>query len=307
MSDPIAFSRAPMTLIVNAHEWHSRSIESVLAPHGFAVLRAYSGKQGLERAQTTNPDIILLDTELPDRDALEVCRELRALSSVGTATPIVMTSSGQASRSKRLEALRAGAWDFLGSSLDADELPLRLHALVRAKQEADRVREESLLDGLTGLYNLRGLARRARELGSQAFRHRDSLACLVVAPLGDTEHTPTERVVLEEIARLLRQVGRTSDAIGTLGPGEFAIVAQGTDSAGAERFAARVSDAAQKLFGAGGIRVAVGYDAVPDYQQTPLDPADMLMRATAAMRASRASAQPDQQPIARQFDGALTS
>jgi len=307
MSDPLAFSRAPMTLIVNAHEWHSRSIESILAPHGFAVLRAYSGKQGLERANTASPDLILLDTELPDRDALEVCRELKAISSVGTVTPIVMTSSGQPNRSKRIEALRAGAWDFLGASLDADELPLRLHALVRAKHEADRVREESLLDGLTGLYNLRGLARRARELGSQAFRHSDSFACLVVSPLAGADHTTTERRVLEELATLLRQVGRTSDAIGTLGPGEFAIVAQGTDSAGAERFAERVSDAAKKLFGSAGLRVVVGYDAVPDYQQMPHDPADMLMRAAAAMRASRASATLDESPRARSFDGALTS
>lgn len=306
MSDPLAFVRAPMTLIVNAHEWHSRSIESILAPHGFAVLRAYTGKQGLERAQTSAPDLILLDTELPDRDALELCREFKAMSVVGTGTPILMTSSGQPSRAKRIEALRAGAWDFLGATLDADELPLRLHALVRAKQEADRVREESLLDGLTGLYNLRGLARRARELGSQAFRHRDSLACLVVSPLGNEDGAPSEREVLEGLARLLRQVGRTSDAIGTLGPGEFAIVAQGTDEAGAERFAARVSEAAQQLFGAQGIRVAVGYDAVPDYQQTPLDPAEMLTRATAAMRASRASAVSDAAPLARRFDGVIS-
>lgn len=295
-------ARPPLTLIVNSHEWHSRSLESILGPHGYAVLRAYNGKQAVERALSARPDLIILDTDLPDCDGIALCRELRAHPSVSPCTPILITSSGHPTRTQRLEALRAGAWDFIGSAIDGEELPLRLDAFVRAKQEADRVREESLLDEVTGLYNLRGLARRARELGSQAFRYKEAFACLVITPVidGQTDAsfaTVDEGVVMERLAEVLRATGRTSDAIGTLGPGEFAIVANGTDAAGAERLAERLAEAATLIFGSGGIRVAVGYDAVPNYSSAPVDPTDMLARASNAMRVSRAEQLTIAQPL----------
>ncbi len=290
MTEPRPRVRPPLTLIANSHEWHSRSLESVLGPHGYAVLRAYTGKQALERAVEAHPDLIFVDTDLPDRDGFEVVRELRAHPHVSPSTPIIMTSPGHTSRQRRLDALRAGAWDYIGAAIDGEELPLRLESLVRAKLEADRVREEGLLDELTGLYNLRGLARRAREVGSQAFRHKEPLACIVVTPMMGDQPQATEQVI-EELARILRATGRSSDVIGTLGPGEFAIVAGGTDSAGAERLAERLADAAGRIFGGDDVRVAVGYDVVPNYSESPIDPTDMLSRASAAMRRSQQEAQ----------------
>jgi two-component system, cell cycle response regulator len=311
MSDRQSLNRPPLTLIVNSQEWHARSLESILGPQGYAVLRAYNGKQAIERAHSARPDLIFVDTDLSDRDGFEVCRELRNLPSVSACTPILMTSSGQPSRQKRIDAFKAGAWDFIGSALDGEELPLRLDSLVRAKQEADRIREDSLLDEITGLYNLRGLARRARELGSQAFRHKEPFACLVITPMATVQplggsHELLESAVLERLAKVLRSTGRTSDAIGTLGPGEFAIVAEGTDSAGVERLAQRVADAAAEIFGGEGVRVAIGYDVVPNYSESPIDPTDMLTRASSAMRASRenVSRQGARLSIHR-FDGSL--
>lgn len=292
MPDRQPLSRPPLTLIVNSQEWHARSLESILGPHGYAVLRAYNGKQAIERALSARPDLIFVDTDLSDRDGFEVCRELRSHPSISACTPILMTSSGNPSRQKRIDAFKAGAWDFIGSALDGEELPLRLDSLVRAKQEADRIREDSLLDEITGLYNLRGLARRARELGSQAFRHKEAFACLVITPMAAVQQVGgaqefIESAVLERLAKVLRSTGRTSDVIGTVGPGEFAIVVEGTDADGVERFAERLADAATAIFGAEGIRVAVGYDIVPNYSESPIDPTDMLTRATSAMRASR--------------------
>jgi diguanylate cyclase (GGDEF)-like protein len=303
-------TRPPLTLVVNSQEWHSRSLESVLGPHGYAVLRAYNGKQAIERAQSARPDLIIIDIDLPDLDGFEVCRQLRANPAVSACTPIVMTSSGHSSRQRRIEALRAGAWDFIGAAIDGEELPLRLDAFVRAKQEADRIREDSLLDELTGLYNLRGLARRARELGSQAFRHKEAFACLVITPQFGSGGTSAEAVlaesaVIERLAKVLSSTGRTSDAIGTVGPGEFAIVAQGTDAVGAERLGERLADAAALIFGSEGIRVAIGYDAVPNYSEAPIDPTDMLTRASSAMHASRADSTGSRRLSIRRFEGSL--
>lgn len=304
MTEPRSRVRPPLTLIANAQEWHSRSLESILGPAGYAVLRAYTGKQAIERAIESRPDLIFIDTDLPDRDGFEVCHEISVHPAISACTPILMTSPGHPSRQKRLDALKAGAWDYIGAAIDGEELPLRLDTLVRAKLEADRVREEGLLDELTGLYNLRGLARRAREVGSQAFRHKEPLACIVLTT-SSAEGSVFTTQVIEEIAKILRSTGRSSDVIGTLGPGEYAIVAGGTDSAGAERFSERLAQAAARIFGERDFRVSIGYDAVPNYSESPIDPSDMLSRATAAMRHSRATADPGRPFTVRGFDSKL--
>lgn len=294
-----ARSHPPLVVIANSQEWHTRSLESILGPHGYAVLRAYTGRQAIERAVGSQPDLIILDTDLPDTDGLEVCRQLRADPRISPSTPILITSPGHASRQQRLAALRAGAWDFLGATLDGEELPLKLDAYVRAKFDADRAREESLLDQLTGLYNIRGLARRARELGSQAFRAHEPFACVVFAPVVEGNEAADEAAkeaatsaAVERLAKTLRDMGRVSDAIGRLGPTEFAVIAQGTDKQGAVRLAERLRRNLEgaATAGAGGFRISAGYDAVDNYHDAPIEPSDMLVRATMAMRLSRTDA-----------------
>ena len=309
MSERTTRTRPPLTLIANSQEWHSRSLESILGPHGYAVLRAYTGKQVIERAQVSQPDLIILDTDLPDRDGFEVCRELRAMPELSPATPILITSPGHPSRQKRLEALRAGAWDYIGSTLDGEELPLRLDAFIRAKQEVDRAREESLLDELTGLYNLRGIARRARELGSQAFRQKEPFACIVITPVSSENgiEPAAASEITGKLARVLKETGRHSDAIGMLGPGEFAVVAQGTDSNGAVGLAERLLRALSASEpGATQIRLAAGFDAVSNYHDAPIEPSDMLMRASMAMRQSRSEPRGANLLNIRKFEGQLS-
>ena len=297
MTERTSRDHPPLVVIANSQEWHTRTLESILGPHGYAVLRAYTGKQALERCRTGRPDIIIIDTDLPDIDGLDLCRTLREDPLINSSTPILVTSPGHPSRQKRLAALKAGAWDFLGSTPDSEELPLRLDAYVRAKFDADRAREESLLDQLSGLYNVRGLARRARELGSYAFRRHEPFACIVFSPVlegmeNSAEGEAAATAAVDSLARALREMGRVSDAIGRLGPMEFAVIAQGADSTGAVRMAERFTEALKEAAKDVPLRMrmAAGFDAVPNYHESPIDPADMLARATMAMRLSRADA-----------------
>jgi PleD family two-component response regulator len=221
----------PLVLIANDQEWSARSLESILGPNGFSVVRAYTGQQALERARTSQPDLIILDAQMPDMHGFEVCRTLRSDPRFSATTPIVITTSGPSGRTQRLEAYRAGAWEFLGQPLDGEALLLKLNTFLQSKREVDSLREENLLDPGSGLYNMRGLSRRAREIGAEAFRRRDPIACVVFAPDVDEEVEAEDdegRRMSDQVALLFRQAGRASDAIGRLGPAEYGVIAPAT-------------------------------------------------------------------------------
>jgi diguanylate cyclase (GGDEF)-like protein len=295
---------SPLVLIANDQEWSARSLESILGPSGYAVVRAYTGQQALERARTSQPDIIILDAQMPDIHGFEVCRALRSDPRFSSTTPIVITTSGPSGRTQRLEAYRAGAWEFLGQPLDGEALLLKLHTFLQSKRQVDLLREENLLDSGTGLYNMRGLARRAREIGSDAIRRREALACVVFAPESELETTddeaPEEELVRlsDQVGAVFRQVGRVSDAIGRLGPTEFAVIAPATGADGAVRLVNRLGGAveATRIPVRGGersVRVKAGYCAVPDFAESPVDAVELLLRATTALRDLRSGGEAD--------------
>jgi diguanylate cyclase (GGDEF)-like protein len=267
------------------------------------VLRAYNGKEVLERAQTGQPDVVILDLRLPDQDGRAVCRTLREQRIVTPATPILMISSGHPAKADRLKALQAGAWEVLSLPLDAEEFLLKLSAFVNAKTESDALREEGLVDRSTGFYSVRGLARRAREVGAEAFRRKTALACVVIGvdPLGaDGAESGADSSALAEaleiVGHAFQSTARSSDVIGRLGRSEFAVIAPATDAEGAMRLAERLAEAVanrESIPGArvSGVRLRAGYEGVADLHQTPVEPVDLLVRATAALRQVRSNEQ----------------
>jgi GGDEF domain-containing protein len=183
-------------------------------------------------------------------------------------------------------------WEYLSLPVDAEALILKLSAFVRAKREIDRSREESLLDDSTGLYNVRGLARRAREMGAEASRRHSALACVAVTASGVAENEEMDPRIAEELGDLCRRTSRASDAVGRLGRSDFAILAPSTDDAGAVRLAERLRLAALAMFGNGnssGIyELRAGYCAYEDFSRSPVDAVELLLRAATALRHVRA-------------------
>jgi diguanylate cyclase (GGDEF)-like protein len=294
MSNRDKTSDTPLVLIANDQEWSARSLESILGPNGYSVVRAYTGQQALERARTSQPDLIILDAQMPDMHGFEVCRTLRSDPRFSATTPIVITTSGPSGRTQRLEAYRAGAWEFLGQPLDGEALLLKLHTFLQSKREVDRLREENLLDPGTGLYNMRGLSRRAREIGAEAFRRRDPIACVVFAPDDPGEEPESQedeetRRLSDQVALLFRQAGRASDAIGRLAPAEYGVIAPATGPDAAVRLVRRLGGAIESSpipvrGGEKTLRLRAGYCAVPDFAESTVDAVELLLRATTALR-----------------------
>jgi diguanylate cyclase (GGDEF)-like protein len=286
-------------LIANEQEWTARSLESLLAPNGYAVLRAYTGRRAMELAWTAQPDAILIDAQLPDMDGMDLCRQLRDDSMFGASTPIIVTTR-TGDRAERLAAYGAGAWDYCSEPLDGEVLLLKLQSWVRSKRHADDLREACLLDQLTGFYNMRGLARRAREIGAEAYRRRGPLACVAFSPRGQIpgEHESAEGQVTNRLVRHLgaicRDTRRISDVFGRLGPTEFAVVAPATDEEGAVRLMERLQAAIDERplpdeISESRLAIRAGYCAVPNYADSSVDAVDMLVRATTALRQLRTS------------------
>jgi len=290
-------SRPPLALLANDQEWSARSLESILGPNGYAVLRAHTGRQALEMARSSLPDVVIVDARLPDIDGIDVCRTLRQDPRFSATTPIVITSAGEGARAQRLAAYRAGAWEYCTQPLDGEALVVKLDTFMRCKREVDRVRAESLVDQRTGLYNMRGLARRAQEIGNDAFRRHDALACLAVAPdlangNGEEIAAATAERLTEQVSELFKKNGRVSDAIGRLGSLEFAIIAPATNAEGAKRLVARLQGVLQETLAEGGDgsappRIRAGYCAVPNFTESPVDAVEMILRAATALHHAR--------------------
>ncbi|MHC4141750.1 MAG: GGDEF domain-containing response regulator [Planctomycetota bacterium] len=283
--------RSPIALIVDDQEWTARALESILSPAGYAVVRAYTGKHGLERVKEEQPDLAFINLDLPDGSGVGMCRFLRDEPRLGASVPILVTGPRRPTRQQRLAAMEAGAWDVLTFPIDAQELVLKLNAYVRAKAETDRAKRESLIDRTTGLYSPLGITRRAAELSAMAKRREEPLACVVIAPLRSEEDGNRLAAAVQTLASAFREAGRTSDTIGRVTDTEFAVLAPDTDASGAAKLAERLRQAilsrqkgAQLPF-----QIKAGYDAVPNVSQTPADAQELLTHAGHALRKAMAA------------------
>ncbi|HEX6670429.1 MAG TPA: winged helix-turn-helix domain-containing protein [Gemmatimonadales bacterium] len=103
-----------------------RFLRAALGAQAYRLAEATTARDGLGEAVSRNPDLILLDLGLPDRDGLEVARELREWS----ATPIIVLSARGRERDK-VAALDLGADDYLTKPFGVEELLARIRVALR--------------------------------------------------------------------------------------------------------------------------------------------------------------------------------
>src|SRR5437899_2924853 len=236
-------TRPPRILIASDQNHALSDVVRSLGRRGYSVLRVFAEASVLERARSARPDVIVLDATLGEGQALDLSRTLRVDPSIGSSTPILLLVPSRPGHQDHLTALRAGVWELVRQPLDVAELLGKLDRYVLVKVERDGVSRRDLVDEVTGLYSTHGLARRAGELILQAAHHNTSVACVAVAPDRHGPDAGTDGLdSLRGVARLLEASGRRSDAIGRIGPAEFAVVAAGVNRAGARQLANRLRD-----------------------------------------------------------------
>jgi two-component system, OmpR family, KDP operon response regulator KdpE len=119
-------SSAPLVLLIEDEPQMRRFLRTALDANDYRLVEAETAKDGLAQAAARNPDVILLDLGLPDRDGLEVARELRGWST----TPIIVLSA-RGREEDKVRALDLGADDYLTKPFGVEELLARIRVALR--------------------------------------------------------------------------------------------------------------------------------------------------------------------------------
>jgi two-component system KDP operon response regulator KdpE len=163
-------------LVVDDEPQIVRALVINLRARGYEVDAAHDGASALELAAARHPDVVLLDLGLPDMDGTQVIRGLRGWTKI----PVIVLSARHASDEK-VEALDAGADDYVTKPFGMDELLARLRAAVRRGAPAGTDPDEAVVS--TELFTVDLVAKRVQRDGA------------------DVRLTPTEWHLLEVLVR----------------------------------------------------------------------------------------------------------
>lgn len=118
--------RSSRVLVVDDETEIRRLLKVSLSAHGFDVSEAINGQEGLDGVIMQRPDLIILDLGLPDRDGLELIKDVRGWSTV----PIIILSA-RGNEAEKIKALDAGADDYVTKPFGMGELLARMRTALR--------------------------------------------------------------------------------------------------------------------------------------------------------------------------------
>jgi len=125
MSEP-----SPVAVLIEDERQIRRFVRAALESEGWSVHESETLKQGLVEAGTRKPDVVIVDLGLPDGDGVDLIRDLRTWSGV----PVIVLSA-RSDEADKVEALDAGADDYLTKPFGVAELLARVRATVRRRAQ----------------------------------------------------------------------------------------------------------------------------------------------------------------------------
>jgi diguanylate cyclase (GGDEF)-like protein len=240
-----------MRILIAEDDPISRRVLTVqLTRWGHEVLITENGVEAWEMLNRVDaPQLAILDRMMPGLDGIEICRRLRERKNGSSTYVILLTAMSR--KEDLIEGLEAGADDYLTKPFDRHELRVRLQAgarivelqaslcdrvqeLEKAISEKERAEEAlrnlSLTDHLTGLYNHRGfftlaehalkMGRRTRQTSLLIYADMDGLK-----QINDSLGHASGSLAISKLADILRRTFRDCDIVARLGGDEFAVLA----------------------------------------------------------------------------------
>ena len=130
-----------LILIVDDNPTNLDILQARLATHNYEIITAADGEAGLAMAREKQPDLILLDIMMPKMDGIEVCKHIRADTSL-PFMPIIMVTA-KADSKDVVAGLEAGGDEYLTKPVDHAALVARVKSMLRIKDLHDTVREQA--------------------------------------------------------------------------------------------------------------------------------------------------------------------
>ena len=237
-------------------------VQALLEEEGYEhFISVADSTQAIDKLVNGNPDILLLDLDMPEVDGFEVLKRLRLLKDYEYLPVIILTASEDPD--SKLKALELGATDFLSKPVDPSELALRVRNTLSAKAHQDHL---AYYDSLTGLPNRTLFINHLDKGISQAKRDGRSLVLLDIGldrfqQVNETLGVYIGDQILQIVAERLIGVVRSSDIVGRrtgkiqmentarIGGDEYTIVLYGVNSVeNASVVSSRVLEAIKKSF-----------------------------------------------------------
>jgi two-component system cell cycle response regulator len=269
-------------------------VRRMLVAGGHTVVEAAGGAAALAVCREQQPDVVLLDVEMPGMSGWDVLAEMKADPALSDVPVVFLT--GRSDTADMVDGLRLGAHDYLRKPCEPTELLARVQAAARVKRLQDELRQRneeldliSRTDSLTGLHNRRHVEEYLIRLTSLARRNAEPIAVLIIdidhfKLVNDGHGHHAGDAVLREVAeRLVRSV-RLEDMVGRWGGEEFLVVLPNTAAQAAADLAERlrrvVADESYRLPGGAAMRVTISLGCAASV----MDDAGTLVRsADAAM------------------------
>ena len=226
-----------------------RILSANLKKWGHDVVVTHNGNDAWRELHAQGaPPLAILDRLMPDVDGIEICRQLRREKTDTPVHVILLTSLNR--REDLLGGLEAGADDYLTKPLDTHELRARLQSAARILELQENLRQRvreleaaiaerklaeealrnlSLTDQLTGLYNYRGFLNLA-EHHAKTSRRTQTRSLLIYADMdglkeiNDTLGHRAGSTAISAVADILRRTFRDCDILARLGGDEFAVL-----------------------------------------------------------------------------------
>lgn len=212
----------PQILVVDDDVLVSQVLAEILRhAGGYNVTVEMDGREVVRRLQNEKYDLVLLDIMMPEINGIDLLRQLKAYFD---EVPVIMVTA-YASVELAVEAMQIGAADFVTKPVEAAVLHIRVHKAL----EYARTKRLASTDGLTGLYNRRVFQERLQEEIERANRYERPLSLLMIDIDHFKMHNDTHGhlwgdTILVEVARLLKELSRTSDVVARYGGEEFAMI-----------------------------------------------------------------------------------
>lgn len=123
-------------LVIDDDKSFQLLVEEALSAEGFEVRTAGTLARGLAMVNEATPDVVILDRRLPDGDGIYAIEPLRA---EGPAAPLVLVATAYGDVENAVEALRAGAWNYLTKPVQLADLVVKLHKALETRGLRDRL------------------------------------------------------------------------------------------------------------------------------------------------------------------------